>query len=125
MKKKTGARRRPEVRPQSAVLGGNTNAADYRRSGRIVHLELDRMGGVLEADHLGHLQVDIAVDEVLVEYAAGQQEAVVLLELLERLAQRPAHRRNLLQLLGRQVVEILVDRCPWIELVLDAVETGH
>jgi hypothetical protein len=29
------------------------------------------MRGVLEADHLGHLQLDVAVDEVVIEHAAG------------------------------------------------------
>ena len=55
---------------------------------RIVHLELDRMRRVLEADDLAHLQVDIAVDEVVVEHAADLEEGAILVELFERLAQR-------------------------------------
>src|SRR6185437_12004974 len=57
---------------------------------RVVHLELDRVRGVLEADHLAHLQVDVAVDEVVVEHAAGFEELVILVQALERLAQRAA-----------------------------------
>ena len=83
------------------------------------------MRRVLEADHFAHLQVDVAVDEVVVEHAAGLEEAAVLVELSERLAQRAAHRRDLLQLRRRQIVEILVDGFARIELVLDAVEAGH
>ena len=54
---------------------------------RIVHHILDRMRGVLEADHLGHLQLDVAVDEVVVEHAAGLEELAVLVEVHQRLAQ--------------------------------------
>src|SRR5580704_11036362 len=83
---------------------------DTRRLRRIVHFELDRMRGVLEADDLAHLQVDIAVDEVVIEHAADFQEAAILVELLEGLAQRAANGRDLLELRRRQVVQVLVDR---------------
>ena len=70
-------------------------AASPRRLGgvrlrRVVHLEFDRMRGVLEADHLGHLQLDVAVDEVVVEHAAGLEEVAVLVEV--RRAPRAASR---------------------------------
>src|SRR3954471_15192073 len=74
--------------------------------GRVVHLVLDRMRGVLEADHLGHLQLDVAVDEVVIEHATGLEEFAILVEVRERLAQLAAHRRDLLQLLRRQIVEV-------------------
>ncbi len=48
-----------------------------------------------------------------------------LSRLAERLTQRAAHGRDALQLLWRQVVEILVHRRARIELVLDAVEARH
>jgi hypothetical protein len=54
---------------------------------RVVHLVLDRMRGVLEADHLGHLQLDIGVDEIVIEHAAGLEEVAVLVEVHQRLAQ--------------------------------------
>src|SRR3984893_76337 len=92
---------------------------------RVIHLELDRMRRVLEADDLAHLQVDIAVDEVVVEHAADLEEGAILVELFESLAERAAHGRNLLQFLRRQIVEILVDGFARIELVLDTVEAGH
>src|SRR5262245_28133154 len=83
------------------------------------------MWGVLEPNHLGHLQIDIAVDEVVVEYSAGLEEVAVLAELPERLTQRAADSRDLLELGGRQVVEVLVDGRAWVELILDAVHPGH
>jgi hypothetical protein len=54
---------------------------------RVVHLVFDRVGGVFEADHLGHLQLDIAVDEIVVEHAAGLEERAVLVETAERVTQ--------------------------------------
>src|SRR5436190_16209788 len=90
-------------------------------SGRVIHLELDRMRGVLETDHLLHLELDVHLDEIVVEHAAGFQELAVLVEIAERLAQRAAYGGDLLELARRQVVEVLVDRRPGIELVLDAV----
>ena len=46
------------------------------------------MRGVLEADHFGHLQVDEAVDEVVVEHAADFQELAILVEIHESPARR-------------------------------------
>src|SRR5215216_287876 len=57
------------------------------RLGRVIHLELDRMRGVLEADHLLHLQVNVAVDEVVFEHVIGFEEGAVLVEISECLAQ--------------------------------------
>src|SRR5207302_9477679 len=92
---------------------------------RIIHLERDRMRSALEADYLLHLEFDIAVDEVVVEHAAGFEELAVLVEIVERLAQRAAHRLDLLELLTRQIVEVLVDRRAPVELAADAVNPGH
>src|SRR5262249_40350631 len=74
---------------------------------------------------LGHLQLDIAVDEIIVEDATGFEEVAVFVEIADRLAQTAAYRRNLLQFLRRQVVQVLIRRLAGIELVLDAVEAGH
>src|SRR5271166_5299708 len=83
------------------------------------------MWRVLELDHLGHLEVDKAVDEVVVEHAASLEEGAVLVELLERLTQAAAYGRDLLELGRWQIIEVLVDGRAGIELVLDAVETCH
>src|SRR5581483_11979997 len=88
---------RPAGRPlQLHRLGSDVGR---RNSSRIVHRVLDRVGRVLEADHLGHLQLDIAVDEIVIEDAAGFQEFAILVEIGERLAQAAAHGRDLLELL--------------------------
>src|SRR6266852_7582610 len=112
--KKNGAPKRPAPR-----------APPQRNSRRIIHLKLDRMRGVLEPDHFLHLELDVHLDEIVVEHPAAFEELAVLVEIAERLAQRPAHRGDLLELARRQVVEVLVDRRAGIELVLDAVETRH
>src|SRR5579863_120900 len=53
----------------------------------VIHLELDRMRRVLELVHFLVLEIDVGLDEVLGEHVALQQEGVVGLEALERLAQ--------------------------------------
>src|SRR5260370_20529776 len=110
--KKTGSRSAPKP-----VALGDVGS----NSRRIIHLELDRMRSVLEPDHFLHLELDVHLDEIVVEHPAGFEELAVLVEIAERLAQRPAHRGDLLELARRQVVEVLVDRRAGIELVLDAV----
>jgi hypothetical protein len=55
-------------------------------SSRVVHLVFDRVRGMFEADHLGHLQLDIAVDEIVIEHAPGREEGAVLVETGERVA---------------------------------------
>src|SRR3546814_15210935 len=53
------------------------------------------------------------------------QEIAIAAEGFERLGQRAAHRRDALELLGRQVVEVLVHRVARMDLVLDPVEARH
>src|SRR5947209_7422183 len=83
------------------------------------------MWGVLEADHLCHFQLDIAVDKVIVEYAPCFEELTVLVQKCNRFAQRAANRRYLLQLSRRKIVQVLVDGSSGIELVLDSIEPCH
>src|SRR5262249_25920592 len=85
---------------------------------RVVHLVFNRVGGVFEANDLAHLQLDIAVDEIVVEYTAGLEELAVLVETGERVAQRAADRRDLLEFGRRQVVEVLVHGSAGILLCL-------
>ncbi len=93
-------------------------------SQRIVHVEFDRVRGHLEALDFGHLQLDEAVDEVVVEHAAGLEERAVLVEIFQRFAERTADRRDRLQLFLRQIIEVLVHRRTRINLVLDAIEAA-
>src|SRR3546814_4244279 len=85
---------------------------------------------MLEGVHLLHRQLDVGVDLVVGEHAALGEEGAVLIEVLQRLAQRAADRRDVGQLLGRQVVQVLVHRVAWMDLVLDrpnprTVRNGH
>ena len=57
------------------------------KSAGIIHFELDRMRRHLEAFDFGHLQFDVAVDEVVVEHAAVLQERAVFVEIFQRFAQ--------------------------------------
>src|ERR1700693_6189052 len=75
---------------------------------RVVHLELDRVRGVLEIVHLFPLQLDVGLDEIAIENIALQQEGMVVLQLAERVAQRAANGWDVLQLFRRQVVEVFV-----------------
>ncbi len=58
-----------------------------KRLHRVVHLELHRMRGVLEAVHLGPFQLDVALDLVPPEHVARKQELVVGGQRAQRLAQ--------------------------------------
>ena len=76
-------RKRPGFRPAFSFR------PDLSRSDRIVHLELNRMRRVLEGIHFFHLELDVALDEVLAEHVALLQELVVGLQAVQRLAQLP------------------------------------
>src|SRR5690606_12694809 len=75
-------------------------------SGRVVHFVLDRVRGVLELDDFGHLELDVAVDLVVVEHATGLEEVAVLVEGLQSLTQRARDSRDLLELFLGQLVEV-------------------
>jgi hypothetical protein len=90
-------KRAPRTAPVKFIQGGLYAYADKlkqqivaeSRRGlcRVVHFELDRVRGVLEAYHFAHFQVDVSVDEVIIEHAASFEEGAVLVELFKRLAQ--------------------------------------
>ena len=60
-----------------------------------------------------------------VNTSAFGEEPAVLIERVERLLERPAHGRQLLDLFGRQVVQVAVHGLARIDLPRDAVEPGH
>ena len=64
-------------------------------------------------------------DEIVGEDATGLEERIVLLECVEGLFETRRNLRNKCKFLGRKVVEVLVDRCRWLDAVLDAVEASH
>jgi len=57
------------------------------KSLRVVHVEFDRMRGHFEALDFRHLQLDEAVDEVVVEHAAVLEERAILVEIFQGLAE--------------------------------------
>jgi hypothetical protein len=99
--------------------------AACNESERVVHVEFDGMRRHLEPLNLGHFQLDVTVDEIVVEHPAVLEEGAILVEVLQCFAERTANRRDRLQLFLRQILEILVHCRARIELVLNAVETGH
>src|SRR5690606_6299521 len=102
-----GAKKRGAQRKRPALSGRPGPGCGNPVSDRVVHLELDRVRGVLEGVDLFPLELDVGLDLVLGEDVAGQQELVIGGQGLQRLAQRAADLRNGLQLLRRQVVEVL------------------
>lgn len=64
------------------------------------------------AGDLLHLQLDIAIDEVVIEASASLKERAVLVKTGTSLAQRTADSLDLLRNSG-------------IDLAQDAIETGH
>src|SRR6056297_2944919 len=59
-------------------------------SGGVIHVELDRMGGHPEARDLLHLELDIAIDQVVGEHVSGLEEVAILVQGVQRLVQRMA-----------------------------------
>jgi hypothetical protein len=84
---------RPKKR---AALGPPPIRSFGPNSTRIIHVELDRVRGHLEAHHLAHFQFDVAVDDIVVENAACLEESAILVEINEGFAQRAADGRDFL-----------------------------
>src|SRR6185295_17283362 len=92
----------------------------------VVERELVRMRTEPDGAHfVRHLVLDPGLDHVLGEDVALHEEVVILLQVLEGLLERARHLRNVLQFLGRERVDVLVEGIPGVEAPLDAVETGH
>ena len=68
---------------------------------------------------------DPGVDEVLREHAALQEEVVVCLKLAQHSVQGHWQLRDALRLLWRKLVQVLVHGLVRLDLVADAVKTGH
>src|SRR6202035_1279468 len=79
-------------------------------SAAVVQLQLYRVRGHAEFRDLLQLEVGVGVDDVVGEHAAAGEELTVFVEVLERHVERVAHGRNVLRLLGLEVVEVLVGR---------------
>src|SRR5699024_1510486 len=105
-------------------LAGNWPAKS--RLAVVVQLELLRRRAQAGwHDLLVELVPDVCLDQVLGEHVAGGEEVVILLQRLERPVQGVRHGRDVLQLLRRQLVEVLIHRITWLDAVLDAVQASH
>src|SRR5229473_2212309 len=71
------------------------------------------------------LVLDPGLDDILREDAALDEERVVLLERVQRFAERAGDRLDLRLLLALELVNVLVDRLGRKDLVLDSVQTRH
>src|SRR5699024_7998644 len=95
-------------------------------SERVVQLELRRSGTQpSDLDLLIALVADPRLDEVLAEDVADREEVIVLRECVEGLLERLRLELDALQLLRRQLVEVLVGRLRRLDAVLDPVESCH
>ena len=72
-------------------------------------------------DLLGALVVDPSVDQVVGEHIALQEKVPVLIQGIQRLFQRPGRLRHPFLLLGRQIVQVFVQRVSRVDLPLNAV----
>ena len=74
---------------------------------------------------LGALVVEPGLDDIAGEDVAFEQKVVVFLQGIERGFERSGTARDLGQLFGGKVVEILVERLARVDLVHDAIEARH
>src|SRR5271157_1184107 len=113
-----GAGKTPAGRWQPA--GVSNLRRNFRRAPTldvVVHLELVGMGTQTHGVHfLLALVVDESVQHLLGEDVALEQELVVAGERVESALQRTGHGRDLRQLLRSEIVDVLVERLPGIDL---------
>ena len=72
-----------------------------------------------------HFEFDVSVNHVVAHHPAGGQELAVGVQRVQRDVEAVRHRRQLLLLFRRQVVEVFVGRVAGVNLVVDAVQAGH
>ncbi|CCK16618.1 Glutamine synthetase (glnA) gene and ORF1 [Cronobacter universalis NCTC 9529] len=70
-------------------------------------------------------QRDVSVNRIVSEHAACGQELAVCVQRLQGFFQRAGNLRDLFRFFRRQVIQVFVHRFARVDLVLDAVETGH
>src|SRR5690606_16457706 len=96
------------------------------RSDVVVHLVLDGRRVLTQASDLVlALVLDPGLDDVPGEHVSLQQELVITLQSRQGVLQGDGELRDVLQLLGAEAVEILVEGIARIDAVLDAVEARH
>src|SRR5690606_27938239 len=77
-------RRRSTAKNSGKKRGAEAPLSDAARaSGRVIHHEFDRVRRMFEPGDLTHLQLNIAVDEIVIEHPAGLEEGSILVERLQ------------------------------------------
>ena len=80
---------------------------------------------VLEVDDFFHLQLYVGFDLIVGEDITLGQELTIGIEAVQRITQGCTDSRDVLQLFGWQIIEILVHGFARMDLVADTVKTGH
>src|SRR5260364_228402 len=82
---------------------------------RIIHLKLDWMRRCPEARDFRPLHFNIAVNQIIIEYAAARQKFAVLIEAVKRLFKTGAYRRHLAIFFRGECIQVLSAASPgWI-----------
>ncbi len=83
------------------------------------------MRGHPQARDILRLEIDVSIEQIIREHVPGLEELAILIEGGKRLIEGEGHMLQVLFLLGRQIVEVLIERIARMDLVLNAVEAGH
>ena len=130
----TAAHERPPRRRSPSTSSGRSDArrrrctrCDWLAPARALHVVVERELVRMRADadrldFVGLLVPDPGVDDVGREDVAAEQEFVVGLQGFERGFERPRGGRDVVELFGLKVVDVLIERVAGPQLVLDAVE---
>src|SRR6266404_7318697 len=118
---------RESIKRLSAFGGAITKSLDQSvKSDVVVHRELERMWPQSQRLNLAlTLVIGPAFDQLRSEYIALQQKLVVVFQSVQRIIQRARQARDVLQLFGRKVVDVLIQRRSRIDPVLNAIDSSQ
>ncbi len=119
--------RRRRSEPGGRVDPGSAGRGEIRGGLQVeVEEEFVRHGAQVHRCQLALALVgDPGLDTVLGEHVALEKEFMVTFQGVEPLAQRARGAPDLLGFLGLEVIQVLVDRFARVDLVLDAIQSGH
>src|SRR5579875_726414 len=92
----------------------------------VVQRELVRMRSLPYRLHLIlHLVIYPGLDQLLGKDITLHQEVVVSFKRVQRFLKRSGKRRHLGEILGTEIIDILIERFPRVDLILDPIKSGH
>ena len=112
--KKRDGQNRPFITTHRRTRKG---AADGARSQRVIHVELDRMGGHAHARDFRHLEFYVGVDHGVGENSPLGQERAALVQVFQRLVQAVAYGGDQRIFFRWQVVQVLGGSLTRVDLV--------